>query len=291
MKKIIVEVGSTVTKIDLYENEELKRLKTVTIQLKKNYQTEGKLRESDIETLIKEVNDIKSISTDIYVCGTSIFRNLNSEEKEEFLNQFKEETDYEFHIITSEEENILTVKGATRFTDKKVCVCIPGGGSTEISIFDKEIIESKNSNIGVVDIMEKYPDLSEDYASSSLEEVKNYAKEHLIMPNTKADILILAGGAHEYFAKEAKLKYEKNALYEDKNSPIMMDIKTRIEESERYFTSISLDEIRSRVEDPKWWFATRAMCALVLAVAESVEAKYIIPTDIAMAYGIISEEK
>ena len=53
--------------------------------------------------------------------------------------------------------------------------------------------------------------------------------------------------------------------------------------------SISLDEIRQRVKDPDWWYATRAMPAFALVVAEAIDAKYIVPTDIAMAYGIIKD--
>ena len=69
----------------------------------------------------------------------------------------------------------------------------------------------------------------------------------------------------------------------------MMDIETRKSETERYYKSISLDEIRARVNDPDWWYATRAMCAFVLVVAEEIGAKYIVPTDIAMVYGILDK--
>ena len=69
----------------------------------------------------------------------------------------------------------------------------------------------------------------------------------------------------------------------------MMDIETRIRETKRYFEEISLEEIKKRVDNPDWWFATRAMCAFVLVVAEKIEAKYIIPTNISMVYGILSK--
>ena len=59
----------------------------------------------------------------------------------------------------------------------------------------------------------------------------------------KADILILAGGGHEKFARYSGIKYEENTLYKDSASPIMMDIETRKKETERYYKSISLDEI------------------------------------------------
>ena len=164
---------------------------------------------------------------------------------------------------------------------------VGGGGSTEISIYDKEITEIANSKIGVVDVTNVFPDLAEDIATSDLEEVKKYIKERLNLPKQKADILILAGGGHEFFARYSGVSYEKNTLYEDEREPIMMDIKTRQEDTQKYYTEISLDEIRNRVEDPNWWYATRTMCAFALVVAEEIEAKYIVPTDISMVYGMI----
>lgn len=289
MKKLIIEVGSTVTKVDLYNGETLERVKVITIPFKKNYNENKELKKEDIEELIKNINELKDITDNIYVCGTSIFRNLNSEEREYFLDNFKKATNLDFHIISSEKENELTVKGVARLTNKRLGVMIGGGGSTELAIYDNGIIETINSNIGVIDIMDKFPDLALDIATTPLEEVIAYIKEHLNLPKNKADILVLAGGNHKYFALESGINYENNTLYNDINAPIMMDIETRIKDTKRYFESISLDKIRERVEDPNWWYATRAMCAFALVVAEQIGAKYIIPTDIAMSYGLINE--
>lgn len=290
MNKIIVEVGSTYTKVDKFDGNNIEKLEGKTIQFKKNYNEDKKLRESDIEELILSINDLKAISQDIYVCGTSIFRTLDDIERKEFLNRFKNETGYEFNIISQEKENELTVFGTTRFVKDKVCVFIGGGGSTEIAIYDKEIKESINTKIGVIDVMQKFPDLAENFATTDLEIVKNFIKARLNLPKEKADILILAGGAHKYFALESGITYEKNTLFEDDRAPIMMDIETRKKDTLRYFEKISMDKIRSRVYDPKWWFATRAMCAFVLVVAEELGCKYIVPTDISMVYGIIGGE-
>ena len=101
--------------------------------------------------------------------------------------------------------------------------------------------------------------------------------------------MILAGGGHENFARNSGIQYKENVLYQDEASPIMMDIQTRKKDTERYYKSISLDAIRKRVEDPDWWYATRAMTAFVLVVAEAIGAKYIVPTDIAMVYGILNK--
>lgn len=291
MDKIIVEVGSTCTKVDKFDGNNIEKLEGVTIQFKKHYNEDKCLRESDVKELIKSVNDLKSISEDIYVCGTSIFRILGDNEKEKFLERFKNETGYDFNIISQESENELTVFGTTRFVNKKVCVFIGGGGSTEIAIYDKEIKESVNTKVGVIDVMQEFPDLAEDFATTELETVKAFIKERLNLPREKADILILAGGGHEKFARYSGIKYEENTLYKDSASPIMMDIETRKKETERYYKSISLDEIRQRVKDPDWWYATRAMSAFALVIAEAIGAKYIVPTDIAMVYGILEKEE
>lgn len=290
MNKIIVEVGSTCTKIDKYDGENVERINEITIQFKKHYNEDKTLRETDIKELIESINDLKVISEDIFVCGTSIFRNLNEEEKKNFLNRFKNETGYDFNIISQDEENELTVFGTTRFVKDKVCVFIGGGGSTEIAIFDSGIKESVNTKLGAIDVMQKFPDLADNYATTDVETVKEYIKQRLNLPKEKADILILAGGGHEKFARNSGIKYEKNTLYNDSASPIMMDMETRIKETNRYYKKISLDEIRAKVNDPDWWYATRGMCAFVLVVAETIGAKYIVPTDIAMVYGLINKE-
>ena len=289
MEKIIVEVGSTCTKVDKFNGKNIEKLEGKTIQFKKHYNEDKKLRESDVNKLIENIKELKNISKDIYVCGTSIFRTLNDLEKNRFLEKFKNETGYNFNIISQERENELTVFGTTRFVQDKVCVFIGGGGSTEISVYDNGIKESVNSKIGVIDVMQKFPDLAENFATTNLETVKTFIKERLNLPKEKADILILAGGGHEKFARYSGIKYEENTLYKDDASSIMMDIETRKSETERYYKSISLDEIRDRVNDPDWWYATRAMCAFVLVVAEEIGAKYIVPTNIAMVYGILDK--
>ena len=130
MDKIIVEVGSTCTKVDRFNGETIEKLEGKTIQFKKHYNEDKKLRESDITELIKSIQELKNISNDIYVCGTSIFRTLDETEKNSFLERFKNETGYHFSIISQEKENELTVYGTTRFVNDKVCVFIGGGGST-----------------------------------------------------------------------------------------------------------------------------------------------------------------
>ena len=91
----------------------------------------------------------------VYVCGTSIFRNLNDEQRTDFLNKFYNETGVNFDIISPEKENELTVFGTVRNVNQKVAVFIGGGGSTEIAIYDGKIKETVNK-VSVKDREEKY---------------------------------------------------------------------------------------------------------------------------------------
>ena len=70
--KIVVEVGSTCTKVDKYNGKNIEKLEGKTIQFKKHYNEDKSLRECDVKELINMIHDLKSISKDIYVCGTSI---------------------------------------------------------------------------------------------------------------------------------------------------------------------------------------------------------------------------
>lgn len=291
MEKLIIEVGSTCTKVDLFDGQEINRIKTETIEFKRNYKKENKLDKGDVEKLISLVKELKDQYQNIYVCGTSIFRSLSDEQRNEFLNLFLNNTGIKFDIISPEKENELTVEGAARNVNKKVAVFVGGGGSTEISIYDNGIKEMVNTPIGVIDIMNKYPDLGDNYATTNIDEVKKVVREKLNLPKQKADTLILAGGGHLRFALNSGISYEKNNLYEDKMQPVMMDIETREKDTDRYYKEISLDDIRKKVDDPNWWYATRAMCAFVLVVAEEVGAKNIIPTDISMVHGLLKNKE
>lgn len=287
-EKIVIEVGSTATKIDLFNKNEIKHLETYVIFFKSNYAKQHKLDVEDVKKLIDKVKKYQTKYKNIYVCETSIFRTLTQEQKKEFLQQFYSETKIEFDIISQEKENELTVLGATKKVTSKVAVFVGGGGSTEIAIYENGIKEMVNTKMGVIDIMNQYPDLAEDLATTDLETIKKIVKEKLKLPRQKADTLILAGGGHLYFGLNSGFNYVDNNLYEDVLQPIMMPIEMRKQDTERYYKEISLDEIRKKVDNPDWWYATRGMTAFVLAVAEQIGAKYIVPTDISMVYGLFN---
>ena len=193
MKKLIIEVGSTCTKLDEVNDVGIKRIKELTIEFKRNFNKLKHLDDNDVKQLINLVKEEQLEYDNIFVCGTSIFRVIEQQMKEEFLTEFKSETGLDFYIISQEEENKYTVEGATRNVQGKVAVFIGGGGSTEIAIYDNGIKEMCNTKIGVIDVMEQYPDLGENLARTDVKTVREWVKTKLKVPTQKADVLILAG--------------------------------------------------------------------------------------------------
>ena len=69
MQRIIVEVGSKNTNIDVCYKEETKHIMTQEIKFEENYKKEGKLDKKDIDTLIERVKILNVVYYDINIYG------------------------------------------------------------------------------------------------------------------------------------------------------------------------------------------------------------------------------
>jgi hypothetical protein len=289
----IIEVGSTNTKGYICEGENVEEIPFINIEFKKNYKEENKIAEVDKQKLYNYTNKIKENVSKVYVYGTSIFRNLNPEEREQFLKEFKQKTNSEFNIVSSQKENEYTVFGAINNInyDGNIAVMIGGGGSTEIAICNNnKIIEMANTNFGVVDTFEKFSDLNNEFAYSNRDEIVTYIIDNLNKPKMEADILILAGGNYILCYNSANYPIEKNTIYSDEKQPYMISKEKRDEYDLEYYYNINLNDMRKYTPDnPNWWNGTRVMCSFAKAVSDITKSKYIIPTSINMVYGIIAE--
>ena len=67
MKKLIIEVGSTVTKLDEINEEEIKRINEVTIEFKRHFNKTKKLDSNDVVKLINLVKEVESKYDNIFV--------------------------------------------------------------------------------------------------------------------------------------------------------------------------------------------------------------------------------
>lgn len=291
-KFVIIEIGSTTSKAYLYENNEVIDLERRTIELKNHYKLENKIKEDDKIELYDFVNSNKKENT--YVFGTSIFRNLNDNQKEEWFKEFKENTGLDFTIVTPDMENEFTVYGAIANIDYKgkIAVMIGGGGSTELSIMENgKIIEKANSSFGAMDTTDMFPELRTDKAKTDYDYMVEETKKLVNIPKNKADILILAGGDYIYYYEELNYPVESNKFYENPLQPYCLDIETMDKLDRNFFYEISLDEVCNRTNNDGWWRGARGMRLCVKSLVDILEVKYIIPTRISMVYGLVEKIK
>lgn len=163
---------------------------------------------------------------------------------------------------------------------------IGGGGSIElIFVNNGKVIEKKYYDFGVVDVTNKFTSLKDDIPTCTFDDVYSYVDSLIGNLNTKADVLILAGGDHLYWYNNAGYDLKSNTLYEEKNQKYMITRKMS-DNYDRDALITSLDKIRENSDNPLWFDGSRAMKVITNLISHKVDAKYIIPTKINMEDGL-----
>lgn len=284
----IIEIGSNNTKTHIYKENEIIFESNTTIEFKKNYGIDKKISETDLESLYNVIRNAKKYTTNIYIYGCSIFRNITDEELNKINNDLRNKFDLEITVVTQEDEAKFTALGCYSDINYKsnMCIFIGGGGSTElIFVNNGEVIDKKYYNFGVVDVTSKFSSLKDDIPSCTFDEVYNYLDELVNDIDINSDVLVLAGGDHLYWYKNAEYKLIDNTLYKHDKQPYMLT-KEMSDEYDRDALITSLDRIKANSDNPKWFDGARAMKVITNLISNKVNAKYIIPTKINMEDGL-----
>lgn len=288
----VIEVGSTNTKAYLYKDGILEDLGARYIGFKTNYKKNNCLLDSDVNELCSFIEEIKEQVDKIYIFGTSIFRNITDEQREEFISMIKDKYDIDFRVVSASEESSYTVKGVVDKLSKpmKLAVVIGGGGSTEIAIVENgKTVRTLNLDFGAMDITEKFPELKEDKVDTPFEEMLDYTLSLIPEIDEDVDVMVLAGGDYIYFYETVGYAMEKNDIYEDNNQPYMLEFSI-FNDYDYDILSESLDDIKKRCPDNQgWWDGARGMRFCMNAISRRLNAKYIIPTRINMLIGLAHE--
>lgn len=290
MKFGVVEVGSTVTKAFIYKDGVLEELADKTITFKKNYAKSGHLEDSDIDKLNEVFKGFNEDIDVIYAYGTSIFRKLSKVQLDVFLAKLTD-TRVKFRVVSSEEESDYTVKGILYENDYNgtIAVAVGGGGSFEITFVENlKVVDKEYIDLGVMDIVEKFPDLNDDLVKTEFDVMRDYFMDY-VKSTRHVDVLVMAGGDFIYFYEAVGYKLQKNSLYENARQPYMLDNVTS-NSYDRDIMKKSLNAIKTKeAGNEAWWDGARAMRVCMNALVEKFQVKYIVPTRINMLIGLISE--
>ncbi len=289
----IIEIGSNNTKTHIYKNEDVIYENTTTIEFKKNYKNENKVNEEDLNKLYKVIEIVLKYTKNVNIYGCSIFRNISKEELSKINKNLYDKFNLEIQVVSQEDEANYTALGCYNNIEYSgnICVFIGGGGSIElIFVNNKQVIDKKYYDFGVVDVTHKFDTLKNDVPSCSFNDVYNYANELIGDINFKADVLILAGGDHLYWYNNAGYNLIENTLYKNEKQKYMLTI----EMSDNYDKNAlitSLDRVRQNSDNPKWFDGSRAMKVITNLISHKIDAKYIIPTKINMEDGLKMQKK
>ena len=284
----IIEIGSNNTKTHIYQDGQLLFESNATIEFKKNYSKEDGLNSSDIEKLYEVIKTAKKYTQNVFVFGTSIFRKLEKVELDEINENLKAMFSVKIEVVSQEDEARLTAIGCYDGInyDGDICVFIGGGGSIElIFVSGGKVVDKKYFGFGVVDVTNKFESLKDDIPTCTFDEVYNHVDELVGNVEFKADVLILAGGDHLYWYNNAGYKLLENSLYNHDKQKFM--ITTQMSDNyDRDALGTSLDIVRQKSDNPKWFDCSRAMKVITNLISHKVDSKYIIPTKINMEDGL-----
>ena len=297
-KFCVLEVGSTNTKTYKFDGGEITEYPQKTIMFK-SQSRQDHLPKIAVAELIDLINDLKKrekiTAKQIFIYGTSIFRDLTPDNRREFLAMFKRKTGVTFNIATAEQESEYTVKGVIAGNDfaGRVAVMIGGGGTTEVCVVEnKKIIEKHYNNFGAISVTRAFEHINDTKPDLEIEKVDKWLADQAEKIDNGADILVIAGGDFIFFYESvAREKLQPNTLYADPLQPYMLPIAVA-DAVDRHF--IMDEDISFYYENyPKfsrvWWSGTRGQRFCVRAIAHKCGAKYIVPTRINMCLGIIQE--
>lgn len=164
----VIDIGSSIIKYKIYDYSN-DNLEPVIINDKRtsliSYRKEDKLTQEGISVLIDTLSEFISYSDKLnvdnsYFYATASLRNIKN--KEEVLNKVKEKLGVDIKILTGEEEAKNSFKSINwiKTPQNEGLLVDIGGGSTEITIFEKkEPLEQKSIQSGVLKIYDNYVSL------------------------------------------------------------------------------------------------------------------------------------
>ena len=296
-KFIVIEMGSTNAKSYFYDNGEITEYPQISFNWSKHYRQTDELDPNKLDEFCAFVNGFKDKTDNIFVYGTSIFREIGEAQRKDFLKTFKQRTGANFNIVTAEQESEYTVKGVTLGNDYngKLGIMIAGGRSTEICIVEnKKVIEKQYCDFGAITITDAFTNINDHKPNLTMEQVDKFTQTKIDEVKNKTDILVIAGGDFLYFYQSAGAEFlQPNKFYTDKLQPYMVTARDADFVDRRFVLEQDINHYAENFTDyaPIWWSGTRGMRFCVRAVVKQIGAKYIIPTKINMCLGIINELK
>lgn len=298
MKEYYIDLGSSTIKVHEYI-EELKLIEEHSIYFKNNFDSEKGISKENLEELclyfeeLKKKYDLKYENTHIFVTG--IFRNLCYERKVELIKLFNDKYDLHFNIISHGIENYYLGRAMQNdYNNKKVLIINMGGKTTELVTFKHgNIIDTKNLNVGVADLLNNFSKVNDETSGDTVEEMTSFVEDKIsdISFDADYDCAIFTGG-EERFELLTEFNLVPNTLFDDGIHKYMVSIDDYFKGTEKVFYNITMQDLYNLMpQNPKWMDGARSGAILPLAIFKKANIKWIIPSDLNLINGVINDNK
>lgn len=298
MTYYLIDVGSSTIKVYQFKDNDLKMISEHSIYFKNGFTEDRGLSFENKESLFEYFRELQSKyemnagNTKIYATG--IFRKMNDETRMNFINEFNNAFDLDFNIISHDLENFYLEKAMEgNYNNKKVLIINMGGKTTELVTIDKgQVIDRKNIEVGVADLLNNFPLVNESYAKVKIDDLVNFTKERIenVTFDDDYDCAIFTGGELR-FEKLTKYNLKNNTLFHDEIHPYMVTFNDFVKGNEKIFYEITLADLYDLMPyNPKWMDGARPGAVLPQAIFEKAKIKIIIPSDLNLINGVIKDE-
>lgn len=296
MLEYYIDVGSSTIKVYKY-TDKLKLINEHSIHFKDGFtnkrgiSSDNKKELYDYFAELKEKIDLKYETTHIFATG--IFRNIDHTKRLELAREFNRRFDLNFTIISHDLENYYLGKAMEHdYGDKKVMIVNMGGKTTELVTFKAgEVISRQNLQIGVADLLNKFPGVNDKYSGVQIETIVAFVKQRIAGAkfDKDYDCAIFTGG-EERFEKLTGYNLVPNTIFTDGIHQYMVSFNDFVKGNKKIFYKMTLQELYGLMpQNPKWMDGARAGAILPQAIFEKANIQAIIPSDLNLIDGVIKD--
>jgi len=293
MKYFLFDIGSSTIKFYLYQDSILTMLGSQSFNFKEGFEV-GLSKTNTVLLMnyfLKMIQDHSLNNKNTKLYATGLFRDIA--EKENFIENFYEQTGLFFNIISHDLETFYLEKawiGRSTYRDSVLVINI-GGKTTELILMkDGKSSEKHKLEMGVGSIIQELPEINQEYSQVNLNDVIQKVEERLPNLSFDANVAIYTGGELNYM-RLAEYELSKNSFFDDSEHPQMITFEKYCESNKRIFDKVTLSNLQSLMpENPTWMNGARSCSALAQAICGRYGIKYIIPSDTNLMNGICSQE-
>jgi exopolyphosphatase/pppGpp-phosphohydrolase len=293
--KIIIDVGSSTIKVYEIENDKVKKVEKHSIFFKDGFTKENGLSVENEKEFLDFLSQIKNknINLEIAIYATSLFRKMSNIGQKKIAKKIRGVLGVKLQILSHKQESYYLQQALIgKFKKGTVLITNVGGGSTELVLIKDGVVEQiyELENLGVGTILEKYPEINDDFSGVSLDKLTEEVLKKLPKIATEITTVFFTGGELTYM-KLAKYNLRENILFKDVNHPYILSVRDCEKRNSEIFSKVSIKELEGLMpENPRWMHGARAYIGIAQAIINKYSIQTIIPSDTNLVDGIILDK-